>query len=174
MAGGVLTLCPSSKPKSHNSENAIALFWFGNRLNWLAPDGSRRTAWRLIACRVAIRANSTGPPCSAALVRSSAAVSTAGAPRSAGGTGRRRGGYEAALYRHIDPHLFAALTFVHAQSAAGSGLQNFESQPGRSATVLAPDFVGGLNVDGNGHPQCSKGRERGGVSLSPIKAKTGR
>jgi hypothetical protein len=85
---------------------------------------------------MAIRANSTGPPCSAALVRSSAAVSTAGEPRSAGGTGRRRGGYEAALYRHIDPHLFAALTFVHAQSAAGSGVQNLESPPGTAPQCL--------------------------------------
>jgi hypothetical protein len=32
MAWGVSTLCPPSKSKSHNSENAIVLFWFGNRL----------------------------------------------------------------------------------------------------------------------------------------------
>src|ERR1700730_4500534 len=38
-----------------------------------------------------MRANSMGPPCSAALGRSSAAVSTAGEPRSAAGTGLTRG-----------------------------------------------------------------------------------
>jgi hypothetical protein len=30
--GGVLTAVSVFKSKSHNSENAIALFWFGNRL----------------------------------------------------------------------------------------------------------------------------------------------
>ena len=41
-----------------------------------------RTAWRLTARRVAMRANSIGPPRSAALVISSAAVRTTGVPRS--------------------------------------------------------------------------------------------
>ena len=44
-----------------------------------------RSTLRLMACRVAMRANSMGPPCSAALIRSSAAVRTAGMLRSDAG-----------------------------------------------------------------------------------------
>ena len=51
---------------------------------------------------------------------------------------------EAALRREVNPHLVAALALVHAQSAPGSGVQNFMSQTRHRATVLAPDFVGGL------------------------------
>src|ERR1700676_3717209 len=50
-----------------------------------------RTAWRLIARRVAMRANSIGPPRSAALVISSAAVRMTGVPRSDDGTVLTRG-----------------------------------------------------------------------------------
>jgi hypothetical protein len=44
-----------------------------------------RSTRRLSACSVAMRANSTGPPCSAAAVNISAAVRTAGKRRSAAG-----------------------------------------------------------------------------------------
>ena len=46
---------------------------------WVFLSGLNcRTRWRLSACSVAMRANSTGPPCSAANVNSSAAVATEG------------------------------------------------------------------------------------------------
>jgi hypothetical protein len=46
--------------------------------------------------------------------------------------------------RKVNPHLFAALAFVHAQRATGAGIQKFVSQPWHCVAALAPDFVGGL------------------------------
>jgi hypothetical protein len=49
---------------------------------------------------------------------------------------------EPALRQEFDPHLLAARTFVHAQGTAGSDIQDFVCQPGRSATMPAPDLSG--------------------------------
>jgi hypothetical protein len=42
----------------------------------------------------------------------------------------------------FNPHLLAALTFVHAQGAAGSDIQDFMRQSRASAALAAPDLIG--------------------------------
>jgi hypothetical protein len=55
----------------------------------------------------------------------------------------------------VDPHLLAALTFVHAQAAGGSDIEDFVRQSRYGTALPAPDLTGffawfGLTVD-NGH-----------------------
>jgi hypothetical protein len=110
----------------------------------------------------------------------------AGRVRTCAATGRRRGPIwrrlsssrkrpptEAALLRELDPHLLATLAFVHAQRAAGSGIQDFMGQSRLTATARAFHFNGyfarlGLWLVERHVLALRVGRERCSVSLSPI------
>jgi hypothetical protein len=86
---------------------------------------------------------------------------------------RKRQPTEAALLRELDPHLLAALTYVHAQRAAGLGIQHFMGQSRLTAAARAFHFSGcfarlGLLLVERHVLALRVGRERCSVSVSPM------